>query len=177
MSNKQVAKVRKVLDKYNDIPLSDADIKRLMGNQANVVTYSQLRNYKTIDQLLGPSKVCFLLYEWRKNYGHWTVITRHNNDIEFFNPYGGQPDDELDNVNPELRKELGEDHPYLCDLLRKCPYEITYNEFQFQKLDQGIKTCGKWCVIRAYLKDMDLYDFQKLFYDMYADDIVTILTS
>lgn len=169
-------KVRKILDKYKDIPLSDADVRRLVGDKANVITYSQLRGYNTIDQVLGPYKCCFLLYEWRKGYGHWTLLTRHKNLIEFFNPYGGKPDDELDNVNPELREELGEDHPYLCDLLRKCNYDLSYNEFQFQKLDQGVKSCGRWTVIRALLKDMDLYDFQKLFYDLYADDIVTVIT-
>lgn len=172
----EAKKVRKLLDKYNDMPLSDADVKKLMGNHANIVTYSQIRNYSSIDQLLGPYGVVFILYEWRKGYGHWTVLTKHKNLLEFFNPYGGMPDDELDNVNPDLRKELGEDHPYLSDLLRKCKYDLSYNEFQFQRLDHGIKTCGKWCVIRAYLKDLDLYDFQKLFHDMYADDLVSILT-
>jgi hypothetical protein len=80
-------------------------------------------------------------------------------------------------VDPLMRKSLNEDKPYLSILLKKCPYELTYNEFPFQTLDNGVKTCGRWCCIRALLKDMDLYQFKKLFLTYNADEIVTLLTS
>jgi len=168
---------KRMLAEHVDEALSDAQIEEMMGNRATVITYSKLKNVTDIDQILNPYGVAFILYEWKKNYGHWCLLIRSGKLLEFFNPYGGMPDDELDNVKPELRKQLGEDKPYLSNLLRECPYEISYNEFQFQKLASGVKTCGRWCIMRAYFKDMDLYDFQRLFYDMYGDEIVTYLTS
>jgi hypothetical protein len=177
MNPTSIRNLRKKLDKYVDQPLSDHDIERFMQNKASVIKYGYLKGVQSIDQVLEPYGVCFILYEWRKGYGHWCLLTKRNDEsIEFFNPYGGLPDSELENVPHEVRRELGEDKAYLCDLLVASPYEITYNEFQFQKLDGKVKTCGRWCLIRAYLKEMDLYDFQKLFMDIYGDEIVSLLT-
>lgn len=176
-SNFQYGNLKRKLDKYKDYPLSDADIRQLMGNRCNIVRYRDIKKYNSIKQLLGTYECCFILYEWQERSGHWCLLTKSKNEVEFFDPYSGIPDSELDQVPEDKRIELGENHPYLSDLLRNCKYEICYNEFQFQKLDKGIKTCGRWCCLRCLLKDMNLYDFQKFFQGMYGDSVVTSLTS
>lgn len=176
-ANMQYGNLKRKLDKYKDHPLTDADIRQLMGNQCNIVRYQDIKKYNSIKQLLGPHECCFILYEWQPRSGHWCLLTKHKNLVEFFDPYSGMPDSELDQVPEDKRVELGEDHPYLCDLLRTCSYEISYNEFQFQKLDKNVKSCGRWCCLRCLLKDMDLYDFQRFFLSLYGDDIVTALTT
>lgn len=169
--------LRQLIRSYRDVPLSDKDIQDEMGGNANIVVYSQIQDYESIDQLIEPYGVCFILYEWKPHYGHWCLLSKHDNLLEFFDPYSGMPDDELDHVPKRFRKKLGEDHPYLCDLLRACDYDLSYNEFQFQKLSPDISTCGRWCILRAILKDLTLYQFKNLFLNAYGDDIATILTS
>ena len=171
--------IQRLFDKNKNIPLSDSDIRELMGKEVNITTYGNLKNYNDVNELLYPNNVCFILYEWRPHYGHWVLLSKSDKDVEFFDPYGGFIDSQLDEVTVELRKELNEDNPYLSNLLRNSPYDISYNEFPFQKLSKAISTCGRWCIIRAKLKDMNLYEFQKLFMDKLGggDDIVTYLTS
>lgn len=172
--------LRELLNQHKDIPLSDADIRQLMkesGIHANVVSYGEIKQYPDIDKLLGPDGCCFILYEWRKGYGHWCLLTKRGNEIEFMDPYGEFVDTQLEYVPEELRAELGEDHKYLSDLLRKCDYELAYNEFEFQSLNEESRTCGRWTIIRAKLKDMSLEDFRDIFLNVYGDEIATILTS
>lgn len=169
--------IRKVIDKYKDIALSDSELSQLMHGQANIVRYRDIKNYKTVQQLLEPYNVCFILYEWKEHYGHWCVLIRHDNLIEFFDPYSGFPDSEIHQIPEPFRTESGQDEKALSKLLIKYTGELSYNEYQFQKLDQNVKDCGRWCVIRGLLKDLPLEDFKKLFLNVYGDDIATILTT
>jgi hypothetical protein len=172
-----------IIKQYEDVALSNFDLIKLLDGKANIVIYPNLVNYNNIDEVLGPYGACFLLFESKKQYGHWVCLFKRNqNTIEFFNSYGGYPDTSLEYIPMHFREESGQIYPYLSWLLLESPYELEYNEFQFQKKNKNIKTCGRHTVIRLLLRDLDIYQY-KAFLDMIKrktgmnyDQIVTMLT-
>jgi hypothetical protein len=175
--------LRKILDKYEDVALSNNDILKKLRNRANIALYPDLYKYRNIDDLLGPYGAVVLLFESEPKYGHWVCIfKRDSNTIEFFNPYGGYPDDSLLQINKEFRKQSGQIYPILSILLLESPYYLTYNEFQFQKHGMNVKTCGRHCIVRLLFRNLDLYDYHDMLdkikneYELSYDEIVTLLT-
>lgn len=163
--------------------LSDKDLRKLVP-EANILTYKELKNYKSINDAMGPNGKLFLLVETKPNYGHWTAIYRRNKDtIAHFDSYGLEPDDELMFVPMQLEKQLGESFPYLSKLLYESPYKfIEYNPYKLQESKKDINTCGRWVALRLMnqeLGDGEFYDeIKKLRKGKYSsDDIVALLTS
>ena len=68
------------LDERIKTPMSAADLERYFGTgiESEVMTYSQLVNYRTIDELL-PNPIDFriILVEQMRNKGHWVLILKH----------------------------------------------------------------------------------------------------
>jgi len=167
---------------YENSALSNQDILNLLNGKCNIVLYPDMHKYKTIEQLLNPYNCCIILYESKPNYGHWCALTKHNDNIEFMNSYGGLPDCCLKYINKDFRKKSKQLIPYLKKLMFKSPYALFYNEFAFQKKGYDIKTCGRHCVIRCLCKDLNIYQYKNLLdelckmWDTDYDGVVTILT-
>lgn len=173
---------------YEDIALSDKAILDLLDNKVNIVLYPNLYKYKNIDEVMGPYEACILLFEAKPKYGHWCAIFKLNdNTIEFFDPYGkassgGHPDDNLRIIPQDYAKVSNQEHPYLSALLDKSPYELTFNEIQFQQRNKAIRTCGRHCVFRLMNRELPLYGYKDLMYDLCQefgtnyDGVVTIFT-
>lgn len=159
------------------VPLSDVDVKNLMDGHCNVHLYRDLKRIKSVDELLGPYDCCMILFEWQAGYGHWICLSKHGDLVEYFDPYGKYIDYWLQEIDPVFAKESNQNHSYLSRLLIKSPYELSYNEFPFQKRSKNISTCGRWSVVRGILKDMSLNDFKDIFLNMYGDKLATLITS
>lgn len=154
-------------------PLTEFQIKEKLDNKCNVIPYSKIKNYKTIEQMLGPYKRCVILFENQPNYGHWAcAFFDRLGRLNFFNSYGnysedgkknsGFPDAYLPFIDKRYRKAFSEDLPYLSNLFLKSKYELEYNDKQYQKMNKDIKTCGYWCVMRLKFEDMtdeEFYNF------------------
>lgn len=168
---------------YENIALSNRDILKLLDNKANIVLYPDLCNYKNLDEILEPYGSCILLFEAKPKYGHWCAIFKVDKDtIEFFNPYGGYPDDSLEYIPLHFRKISNQYYPYLSLLMYDSPYKLSFNEFQFQRKNNDIKTCGRHCVVRLLCRNLSLYDYVELL-DLLClklntdyDGVVTMLT-
>lgn len=173
---------QQVLLQYEDMALSGGEVLDLVDGKAQIVLYPQLVNYSSIDQVLGGYGACVLLFEARPNYGHWCCLFRRGDLIEFFNPYGGFPDDSLEYIPLHYREESGQMIPYLSMLLMESPYKLSYNEYAFQKKADDVKTCGRHCAFRLIYRDLSLEDYHALMQDLKremltnADGVVTILT-
>ena len=149
------------------VALSSQDIKQILGKDVHIVLYEDLCKYRTIDDVFSGASAIILLFQSKLRYGHWTaIIKRPSNKLEFFNSYGGLPDSSLSKINNGIRKVTNQDFPYLSKLLYESPYELFYNEFQFQRKSRDIKTCGRHCIVRAFYKDLDIYQYKK-----FLDDI------
>ncbi len=181
---------RRVLDKLKDIALSDKDVMKLLDVRANLVLYPNLHKYRDIDELLGPYGACVILYESKKNYGHWVCCFKLNErEIEFFNSYGdmthddGFPDAFLSHIPANFRKESNQNHTYLGDMLYNSKYDLSYNQYRFQKLGNRIKTCGRHTVCRLWLRNYSLDKYREILkrwandLDCDYDDVVAIWTS
>ncbi len=173
----------RVLQQYENIALSDKHLFKLLDNKAKLVVYPDLINYNNIDEVLGPHGMCILLFEAKKNYGHWVGLFKQNeNTVSFFNSYGGYPDDSLDYIPEHFAKLNNEDKPYLSILLEDCPYNLTYNEYKYQKHGSNIKTCGRHVAVRLWcraMNDDEYHDYVTYFtkkYNIDADEFVTLLT-
>ena len=168
-------KLSEIMEKYKNVALSDDDIKKFMGDKAKIITYSQLKDYTTVDQLLSPFNVVFILFEWRKSYGHWILLLKNEETIEYFDPYGHFVDYWLGKISEPFRTDSGQKDPMLTKLLVEYDGEMSWNNFDFQKYNKKIRTCGMWCVLRALLKELPLDIFRDLFYGKHSDDLAAFL--
>jgi len=154
--------MNKIIKHYENIALSNNDIMKLLDGEVNIILYPDLYKFSKLDQLLEPYDACILLFEAKPRYGHWVCIFKENkNTVSFFNPYSGFPDDSLLAINKDFRKKSNQEYPILSQLLLDSPYNLTYNEFKFQKRAPDIKTCGRHCVFRIMNKDLDLYKYKR----------------
>ena len=147
--------------------ISDVDIKRWLGdNDDMILRYCQLANYNTIEEIVpydGSFK--FILTEDKANQGHWCVLLRYNNLIEWFDATGCRPDAELSFIPRSIKICLGEDKHLLSSLLKRTTWlKVIWNKMKLQKVQAGINTCGKWCISRVIFMKMgySLKQFQDL---------------
>ena len=83
----------KIIDNQESIDLSGNDIKTITNDGARVLSYHELVNYNSLDEVLGDNEAMILLYETRENFGHWVTVFKVDDDtVEFFDPYGLQMD-------------------------------------------------------------------------------------
>lgn len=172
-----------IIEKYENIALSNFDILKILDDKTNIILYPDLYQYRTLDECLQPYGSAIILFEAKPQYGHWVCVFKTiNGEIEFFNPYGGYPDDSLWYIPYRFREVSHQLYPHLSYLLINSPYELSYNEFQFQKHGKNIKTCGRWCCARLLFRQLDLYEFKNLIDELKrklhlsGDKIVTLLT-
>ena len=170
---------KSILETLSCVPLEDSDIYQLMGNHQKVLQYSALKNYESILDLL-PNVVdsCILLYELQQNVGHWVCVRRINNEIYYFDSYGGKPDTPL-SWSKNTNKLLGQGQPFLTELFKKSPIPVYINTVKYQNMNRpDITTCGLWCV--AFIKsELDLNLFKKWIdklkkkYKLTNDELIT----
>ena len=59
--------------------LSDEDIGPILGTDAKIIRYSELRHIRDLDELLTKDlDYCISLYEDIPDRGHWTALSRYN---------------------------------------------------------------------------------------------------
>lgn len=170
---------------------SDSQLEKFFGPGFNkdIIKYSDIEDYKTIDQLLpGKRNFKIILLESSFNSGHWVCVLKYGDTIEYFNSYGVQPSKELDYNTELVNKQLDQDVKYLNILFNKAlnKYNIVYNKRKFQKVSPEIATCGNWCIIRGIMfkeADMDLYQFISFIdeaerkFKLNGDQLVTLLVN
>ena len=140
--------------------LSSEDIEELLKGKVKILRYRDLVDFATLDDLLKPFGRVFILFESRKGYGHWTLLHRRNKkEVEFFDSYGMIPSDELDYIPRKYRAESNQLREHLTYLLLNSKGKLAYNDHLFQ--GDGASTCGRWCVLRAINKAMNIDQFYR----------------
>jgi len=115
-------------------PLSDTDLKTILGEDTKIITYPELSKYNNIEELLPNSYdfVIILLLE-SPTSGHWLGLLRYNDRYDFFVSYGNPPDYDLSHwLTPNERLKLGENTKYLSLLLQGQLY--VYDKIKNLKL-------------------------------------------
>lgn len=158
-----------------DYSISDDDITQVFKgtnkSTCKIMLYKNLVRVHDLDNYLRKHKAIFVLYEYEKNYGHWTLLlltkgTKQNSNrevIEFFDSYGMLPDSMLHNLPLEIRDNYGLDFPYVLNLLYHSKLPVEFNNHKLQRMRKGINTCGRWCIMRYFYSDLNIDQFYKLF--------------
>lgn len=136
-------------------PIDNFQISNYDISMSKVLLYKDLANFDTIEGLFGNEIMIFLLYQPLQGLmGHWVLLSKFGNTIEYFCSYGNKPD------YPITHWYKDGQHLFLGELLsnRKDLY-IVYNAFRFQKQSSDISTCGRWCVFRARANNLPLENF------------------
>lgn len=161
----------KLIKKLEVDPFSNFDILNICDQNTKVIRYSELKKYSNIDDVLKPFDNVVILYESKKNYGHWVCLLKYDKIIEFFDPYGLPIDTQLKYSKDKV--------PLLSKLLVDSPYLLAENRTKLQKLYKDVSTCGRHVCVRIILKDLPLKEYINIMVNNKIDPdlIVTYLTS
>jgi hypothetical protein len=131
-------------------PLSESDLRKILGSDTKVIVYPDLAKYNTLDQLLPkPYDFVIVLLLETPTSGHWCALIKNPSQYEWFDSYGNPPDYDLSKwLSPSERISLKEDKNYLTNLLQGRNY--VYNKIKYQQLKQGVNTCGDHVSYRCY---------------------------
>lgn len=167
------------LKQVKDYPLSDGDIRRILGDDISIKTYPDLAKMSSIDQCFDRQGRCILLFLTSSpTEGHWCCLLNKKNGIHFFDPYGERPEQQLKNVPASRLEMLDESQPYLTKLLRESGRPVFYNTYDFQKDSTKINTCGRHCIVRCLYAPYSLDKYKKVIDSsgLSPDDFVSGLT-
>jgi len=172
------------LNKLQKLPTSSKYLMKLLNNQVKIITYPELIKFNNIEELLYPYGRVIILYLQKENYGHWTCIFyqgKGKKRIEHFDSYGYFPDDELNfAIDPYFRKVNNMEYPLLTLLLNEAynRYDMTFNQYKFQKKKKDISTCGRHCIVRLWYSDIELDEYKDMMFstELTPDELVTMLT-
>ena len=143
--------------------LNGEEILNALDNKCNLITYSDIHKYKTIEELLGKYKKCVILYHTSESYGHWVCCYENNNTIFFFDSYGSKPDSQLKFLPAHLKPVLNSQHNYLIRLMYNSGKDVEFNQYALQKHSQEITTCGRWCVNRLRFPEISVNEYYTIF--------------
>jgi hypothetical protein len=90
--------------------LGDDDIRTLLGNDIKITSYSDIGGMNSINQLFDSKGRAIIFYpQQNENSGHWTAMIKSGRDIEFFDPYGEEPDAQKDGLSAGKLEQMSMD--------------------------------------------------------------------
>jgi len=171
--------MEKVLERAESYPLSDSDIRKLLGQHISLITYPDLADMESINECFDKQGRCILLFLTSSpTSGHWCWLLRDRDGIEFFDPYGERPDAQKGGADPVLLQQMDQRQPYLTRLLRNAKVPVFYNKTDFQEEDSDVNTCGRHCAVRCMYDNLTLKKYTQMIKKsgMSPDDFVTKIT-
>jgi hypothetical protein len=170
-----------------DLLLTNHQVEDIAGAPLMTYRYNQFANSDNLDDMFNGYDNILISYDHAMKgntiTGHWCCLKKlDNKSIVFFDSYGEFPDSQLDNIDKEYREENNMIRSHLSHLLIDSKFKnIYYNQFEFQCLEPGINTCGRWCglFLRLAMKPepfKELIDHLCNMFDLYPDELVTYLT-
>ena len=156
--------IDKIIFDAEKFDLSGHDILRITDNKTNIYPYEYLENVSSLSDILQPYGAVVLLYQTKQNFGHWVaILDKGNKHLEFYDPYGLKPDQELD-INNEyhLRLHGGVKTPHLTAFINSEGWKVEYNAEKLQKFLKDVNTCGRYCALRVRFRDSSIQKFNAL---------------
>jgi hypothetical protein len=152
--------------------LTGREMKEMLPD-ATLHCFKDLRNIRSIYELLGAGKTAIILYELQPGNGHWTLVfERPDGVIECFDSLGYVPDDEIGFIPKRFREESQQENTHLLNLLANVKSRIEYNEKELQKNAPGVNSCGRWVIYRIMHKNLSIKKFQEYVKKNKIDDEV-----
>ena len=174
--------------------LTDTEVMKIIGGKSKLVTYPELMEFSKIDDLFGDSDKIILLYVNEMNgnsvVGHWCLLTKvkkgKRTEIEFTDPYGFMPDEQIKFYDTQWKNESGQNRNALTKLLYDFSLNpknsVFYNELKVQKDNENINTCGRHIGLRGHFYKVPLKKYQQIFKNLKKngndlDEIIVELTN
>ena len=136
-------------------PLSNEDIQNKVP--CSFILYENMHTVSNISQLMPKTLILYQL----AHTGHFCCIFENSEGIQFFDPLGYFPDDEIKIMPRNRRASLHHDYAYLDELLFNQSRPVVYNQYKLQ--DKDTSTCGHWCTIRMLYSDLKCDEFAECF--------------
>ena len=147
-------------------PLDDVEIRNALGSDAKIIPYHELKNYRTMDDLLPkPKDAAMLLYENSPMNGHWVCLTKNKGEISFFDPYGEIVDKQLQYSKYSQKRVEGGADQSLHQLLSTSKLPVFFNDYKYQRDGGDVNTCGRHTInfIRYNQRHgLDLEDYNEM---------------
>lgn len=158
-----------------NIGLSFEQIEKISQNKCFLVRASDKNiMYEIMEQEDSPYINFVIHYQTSHNEdlidGHWVgmVVDRTTHNIYYFDSYGNFPDDDLNEIDKKYRIQTGQNQRdvgiFMAEMNSNLGYILNYSNDKFQKLEDGINTCGRWVGSFIYFinqgyNDEQFYDF------------------
>ena len=149
------------------------DLKKMTGSKdVKYINYDDLKKYKTLKEVMTSPCVIILLQIESPNaprVGHWILLLERNSEIEHFDSYGLDVDEEL---------ALTHEQSFLTELFKTTHTKIKTNHIRYQRFREQVNTCGRWCVARCLLNNLSLEQFKEFIFDVHDthDVAVSLMT-
>ena len=151
--------------------LSKEDLQSMLNTDVNILDYDILGEM-TLDQVLVNGMAIILMHIHsddgsRKPVGHWVALIRQGDHIEHFDSYGLRIDEEL---------HLTHESKHLSNLLHG--HIVKNDNVQLQEFKDDVNTCGRHCVVRCMMKDVDYEHYVQFMKSLKCkpDEAVTLMT-
>ena len=100
--------------------LNDKEVLQIIGPKSKMLTYPEIFQYRTIDELFGDCDKIVLLYVNKMHgdsiVGHWCLLTKVKRGkktiIEFNDPYGLMPDEAMEFYTKKWKIEIFKTQKY-----------------------------------------------------------------
>ena len=154
-------------------PLGAQQMIKFLGGNVNFVRYGEITS---IESMLGSQQRFIMLYQFPgQKVGHWVCGFMLDGTLHLFDPYGMAPDEPSRMMgHPEMTKyqEAVESSSYYPD-------NVSMSRFPFQKMKDGIDTCGRHVLARLLLAEYDDQAYHELMTGRLlqnADERATLIT-
>ena len=161
---------RKFLEKERSKPLGPDEVLALCYRKnIKSMDYEDLAE-KKLSKLLPDNSAILILFtdhsQPKKPIGHFCLLFKCNNKIEFFDPLGLG----LRNVT-----SITHSRKHLQKLLQG--HDFHNNKIKYQRQENDVQTCGRHCATRWNLAGFSPDKYNRFMYDkrLAADDIETFI--
>lgn len=155
--------MERLINRVEKIPVSLGNLKKFVPNNTACILYTDLK-----ENLFPTGKTCVIVLLENKdsNIGHFILLIKRPQTVEYWSSYGNKPEYAI--------KKTGNDDR----LLRYLPRKYIFNRYKFQNQINS-ETCAMHTLTRAIFYEMSNEDYIKLFKYKVSlknpDDIVTIM--
>ena len=167
------------LPKVKAYPLSDQDIRDILGDDIKIISYPELANMKSIDEAFdSKGRSIMLIPNQSPTSGHWVAMLQKPDSIEFFDSYGDAPEEQKGGMSRSRLESLDIENPDLTRLLRASGKPVYYNSRDYQSEKNNVATCGRHAVCRLLYAPYSLNQYDRIIKQtrMNPDDFVSGLT-
>ena len=137
--------------------LSGDEIKKLIGKEP--ILYSDLKNYSSIDQVLGQRGYAVILYQKAELDGHYVSLFKDGDGhLNFQDSYGYGVDVPINMGLLPFDKPLPR---YLGQLIESSGMRLITNDFDYQRGKmKGYADCGRHACLRIRCRSLSNDDYR-----------------